>query len=543
MSSYNPTPPQYQSREMPLDNLVLGITAFNRPKLLERLVASVREFYPSLPIMIADNGWQPADLTEWSGITMVDVEDDCGLSASRNALAAACPTPLMCLAEEDFVFTDKTDLAAGVAILDENPELGMIGGSLIQDRQVQHYARNFRRERHPEGDVLKAIPAGGPMINQGDQSPTWRKCSMVFNWGIIRRDLMIEVPWDEDLKLGEHADWFLRVGEDSDCEVGPTLSILARHDRDDPGDYSQHRNRAAGFLDDFRKKHGLQRFEHTPAKREPIESSASVVVMGVGHSGTTIVTRMLESLGWYAGPAADDPWLEHPGIRDVNEQSWSTLDVDLNSALDHLDDLATPWVIKDPRFVHTLDRWYPILGKHQPTLVWVVRDLSDVADSYARRGETYRGGDLGKLADMAKAQFESWPWAKVRIDYEKIADAISLFDLARAGVVTGDNNAVPPQAEPRMMPPPVYDGEPGGPCVCEAPGDCRRHPAVSKQGRLFDICQGNVLTLELCESYRRQWDEQALSPEDIVPPKVEILNDDPFGCAHMGDYIEKRGTG
>ena len=105
---------------------------------------------------------------------MVDVEQDCGLSASRNALAVACPTPLMCLAEEDFVFTDKTDLAAGVAILDANPELGMIGGSLIQDRQVQHYARNFRRESHPEGEVLKAIPAGGPMIAHGDQSPAGR---------------------------------------------------------------------------------------------------------------------------------------------------------------------------------------------------------------------------------------------------------------------------------------------------------------------------------------------------------------------------------
>ena len=535
--------PLYRTSAMQLEDIVLGITAFNRPRLLERLVASVRSLYPKLQILIADNGWEPANLDGWDGVTMVDVETDCGLSASRNALAAACPTSLMCLAEEDFVFTEQTDLAAGVAIMADNPKLGMLGGSLIQAGQVQHYARNFRRESHPEGDVLKAVPAGGPMIRQGPHSASWRRCDMVFNWGIIRRELMLEVPWDEDLKLGEHADWFLRVGQDSDWEVGHTLAMLARHDRDDPGEYSKHRNRATGYLEVFRDKHGLQRFEHTPAKREPIEASASVVVMGVGHSGTTIVAQMLQALGWYAGPAEDDPWCEHPGIREVNEAGWATRELDLDSGWDHLEELATPWVIKDPRFVHTLDVWRPLLGKYKPTLVWVVRDLTDVAESYARRGEKYRGSNLEDLAQMALEQFESWPWGKVRIEYENIAAAVSLFDLARAGVVTGADNAVPPQAEPRMMPPPVYDGEPGGPCVCEEPGDCRRHPAIRKSGRLFDICRDEVLTPELCEAYRMSWDEQANAIEVPRPATVVTLNDNPLACDHRGEYLEKRGTG
>ena len=533
------------SRNQPLADVVLGVTAFNRPRLLERLIKSVREFYPALPILVADNGWMPADLEQFDGVTTVHVERDCGLSASRNALARACPTEFMVLAEEDFVFTDKTDLAAAHAILAPDESLGMVGGSLVADRQVQHYARNFRRETRPEGDVLLAYPAGGPVkrLTTGGRSIPWRRCEMVFNWGMIRRDLMIELPWDENLKLAEHVDWFLRIQNETGWTIAHTPALQARHDREEPGDYQQHRQRAAGFLELFRQKHELQRFEHTPATREPIQASRSVVVMGVGHSGTSIVSKMLQALGWYGGPA-DEEYGEHPGVRDVNEAGWRSHDIDLSAAFDHLDDLAGPWVIKDPRFVHTLDLWLPILGRHKPTLVWVVRDAQRVAASYVSREESTRDGlTVEELERMAKKQFDAWPWGKVRVDYENIADAIGLFDLVRAGGGDGATDPVPPQAEPRKVPSPVYDGEPGGPCVCDVPGDCRRHPAIHKVGRLFDICRGDVLTPTKCEEYRRAWDDQAAGLQVVTKSKKLNTNDDPMGCVHRGEYLEKCGAG
>ena len=126
-----------------LDDLTVAVTAFNRPACLERLVESIRRRYPAVPILVADNGWMPADLEGWSGVTDVEVERDCGLSAARNALVAACETEFMVLAEEDFVFTDATDLGGALSVIRDVPELAMVGGSLEVGQQVQHYARRF----------------------------------------------------------------------------------------------------------------------------------------------------------------------------------------------------------------------------------------------------------------------------------------------------------------------------------------------------------------------------------------------------------------
>jgi len=525
-----------------LQDLTIGITAFNRPECLERLVQSIRERFPAVPILVADNGWEPADLEGWSGIELVEVERDCGLSACRNWIADQCTTDYLVLCEEDFVFDDRTDLAAALAVLEENPQLGMIGGSLEVGQQMQHYARRFQLETAPEGQVLRAVPAGGPMQQSGPAR--WRLCDMVFNWGILRTAAARECPWDEALKLGEHVDWFLRLQLETAWQVAHTPDLVARHERQEPGDYPSYRSRAAEFLELFRRKHDLCRFEHVGAAAEPLEASGSVVVMGIGHSGTSVVSRMLGALGFYAGPA-DEEFGEHPGIRELNETAWQTRELDLSAGWDHLEALARPWVIKDPRFIHTLDLWLPVLGIYKPTLLWVVRDGEDVAASYERRGENYRGGQtLEGLYEMARRQFDEWPWGKLRIEFEKIADAVSLFDLARAGVTRGQSpGPVPPQAEPRVVPPADYEGEPGGPCLCTDPGACRRHPAIQKIGRLFDICQGTVLTPEKCRAYRTAWDEQSATEQVIEPAAARPLHPDPASCRHRGEHLRTCSSG
>ena len=45
-----------------LAKVTFGITAFERPRHLERLVASIRRFYPGSRIIVADNGRQKAAL-------------------------------------------------------------------------------------------------------------------------------------------------------------------------------------------------------------------------------------------------------------------------------------------------------------------------------------------------------------------------------------------------------------------------------------------------------------------------------------------------
>src|SRR5262245_50391305 len=76
-------PPQASPRPL-TDRVTFGITAFERPQHLVKLVDSLLRYYPSARIIVADNGHQKAVLP--TQVEVLNLPHDCGLSAARNAL-------------------------------------------------------------------------------------------------------------------------------------------------------------------------------------------------------------------------------------------------------------------------------------------------------------------------------------------------------------------------------------------------------------------------------------------------------------------------
>ena len=154
----------------------------------------------------------------------------------------------------------------------------------------------------------------------------------------------------------------------------------------------------------------------------------NVILFGVGHSGTSIATRMIHALGW--NPAdADKLYSESVSVRRMNEAALVGI-FDLDQAKDILKSLGQPWAIKDPRFVRTIDDWMPAFADYQPFLVWLVRDHDAVRGSYRKRDEVDPYDlTIEKAFELAAKAFTSWPWCKTRLEYERIAAAIRLFKL------------------------------------------------------------------------------------------------------------------
>lgn len=162
-----------------------------------------------------------------------------------------------------------------------------------------------------------------------------------------------------------------------------------------------------------------------------------VVILGVGHSGTSIAARMMFELGWRCNDA-DARFCEPPGLHELNDRilDQGAVDVAMLAAMRaFLDGLASPFAIKDPRFVLTLGDWSPLLAARDPppVIIWIVRTLADVKASYAARAELFDGepGLYGRrveqLAEAAADRFAAWPGAKLRFAYEDIARAVRLF--------------------------------------------------------------------------------------------------------------------
>jgi len=165
----------------------------------------------------------------------------------------------------------------------------------------------------------------------------------------------------------------------------------------------------------------------------------NLVLLGVGHSGTTVVSRMLEEMGWNTH-GVGDPWGEPPSIRAINDQIIRMGVFEGAEAQDVLANLREPWAIKDPRFALTLDKWAGLLTS-SPTctvLLWLTRDREEVAQSYRARGEVNSQGEptafgmtVDQLLHRAWRQFSAWPGPKLQIGYEEIERAFSVFKPRR----------------------------------------------------------------------------------------------------------------
>ena len=402
---------------------VIGITAFKRPRHLERLVQSIRVRYPQIPIIVGDNGDEPARLPR--DVRYVKLPYDCGLSRTRNALVDATDQEYFLLLEEDFCFSEETRIERFADVLDSDPEIGVVGGTLFCHGIKQSYSVDFHRFRETlylrctRGDI-RVTPDG----------TAYQICDMCFNFGLFRREMLAEHRWCDELKLGEHFPYFDAVKRSAKWRVANCESVAAEHDIGDRSpDYQTHRRRARAFYLDYLRRSGITKVDTDPRIQYRTEPELridrpSVVVLGVGHSGTSVLSKMLMAAGWHC-PDADQEFAESVGVRQINETYLSNQAFDIERAAQLLE-TPTPWTVKDPRFVHCLDRWTPVFARceHPPLLVWIQRNSDRVIASYVRRGELTedRAADIVRHRfALARRQFELWPWNKCIVHYEHLS--------------------------------------------------------------------------------------------------------------------------
>ncbi len=160
----------------------------------------------------------------------------------------------------------------------------------------------------------------------------------------------------------------------------------------------------------------------------------SIILLGVGHSGTSIIAGMLFELGWDRNDS-DAQFNESVSFRTLNNRllAGESLDRDLD---DLLASLRRPFVLKDPRFVLTFPHWREAFSRLEspPLVLYLTRDSSAVAKSYTSRGHQRIGDEpgifnksLSELEALAKSHFEVCQLPKLHISYERVRSAVALF--------------------------------------------------------------------------------------------------------------------
>lgn len=158
----------------------------------------------------------------------------------------------------------------------------------------------------------------------------------------------------------------------------------------------------------------------------------NIIIIGVGHSGTSILSKMIGRMGWKLNDA-DEEFGESVSVRNINDLLCQNELINYEVFINCLSKFRQPWIIKDPRFCETLHHWTEHMQEYKPLLIWITRDREATEKSYTRRGEgrILRGVTREQNLKNVAKQFQQWPWSKIKISLEDLTNTIKLFDTQR----------------------------------------------------------------------------------------------------------------
>lgn len=218
------------------------IKTFERPQMLYRLNNSIQVRYPDVPVIVADDSRVAvAEKPDGHNITYHRLPYDVGLSAGRNYLIDQVQTPYFVLLDDDFFFTGETKVEKLVALLDAGL-FDLVGGAVRFGHRLQYY-QGFIQQIGQTLYCSHLENQGGPV-----------RCDVVWNFFAAKTDVIRRVRWDEELKLGEHLDFFMRCKERG-VRVGHCPTVTINHDPQHPKGYAAMKGEKAIYY----KKYFMQK--------------------------------------------------------------------------------------------------------------------------------------------------------------------------------------------------------------------------------------------------------------------------------------------
>lgn len=175
------------------------VKTFERPRTLERMVASLRRLHPDLRVIVADDSRSPRAP---AGTELVALPYDCGVSAGRRAALERVATPFVAVLDDDHVLHRHSDLRRPLAALRAEPRIDLVGARVVNlpryrsiDYRHEAVFGTDRAPLHPPGTRLAGLPV----------------YDKVASFYVARTDRLRLVGYDPALRRVDHADFFTRA--------------------------------------------------------------------------------------------------------------------------------------------------------------------------------------------------------------------------------------------------------------------------------------------------------------------------------------------
>lgn len=209
-----PTGGRMQDQTIVNQHLTVVIKTFERPKVLKRLLVSIKSWYPHIHIIVVDDSRAPLKL---DGVETIVLPYDRGVSAGRNEGLKRVATKYMLILDDDFVFDRYAGLESALAMMERHPEIDIMGGQVVYlpfystiDYSTVVLWHTDARPTMPPGSYIGGLPV----------------YDKVANFYIGRTERIRLVAWEPVLKRLDHADFFTRAKGILTTVFNPNLKCL-----------------------------------------------------------------------------------------------------------------------------------------------------------------------------------------------------------------------------------------------------------------------------------------------------------------------------
>ena len=206
-------------------NVTLIVKTFERKALIKNFITTVRSHYPKLRILVADDSKVPLRHDEWSedNVTWFVLPYDSGVSKGRNFLLSKVKTPYFLTWDDDFEFTNETQIERMYQAVKES-SLDIVAGRVNNNQYHAIFARK------PDGlHILRDKTLGNIDSLAGELTESHR----VMQFFVAEVKKVLEIGgWDPELKTMEHSDFFIRA-VDAGFQIGSIESVNVLNGRSD----------------------------------------------------------------------------------------------------------------------------------------------------------------------------------------------------------------------------------------------------------------------------------------------------------------------
>lgn len=247
--------PEQKKDSIDITKVDFVIKTFERYNCLENLLKSIRQFYPNNNLIIVDDSinYKPSFYNKWKNklkIDLIRTVPDIGISAGRNIAVKRSSKPYILLLDDDFIFTNDTKIEKFISILKSDIDIGIVGGMCIEKNKEVHY-ENFLKIKN--GSLIQEKDGNKWHLVNGVKT---KQTGCVLNFFLARRQALNDIKWDNELKLAEHTDYFIRFNR-SKWKIYYTPEVKINHDRYRDNDYLTYRDRSSDYSIKMFNKHKI----------------------------------------------------------------------------------------------------------------------------------------------------------------------------------------------------------------------------------------------------------------------------------------------